>query len=189
MTISKAIIVSILIGLIVFSERLFPFVLFSKYQPGKLIRIFEHFIPPLVMTGLLIYSLRDIRFTSPEQWVPQISAIAFTIATYLWRKNSLISIFGGTIIYMILIRVMWSVSNFSRFHLKGFTTASLSSSNSKTGQSLFFIIYSNITKKNNKHNHNEWKNYLLKNNPLIPYKTKTLLFYHQKSHYLRLYSS
>lgn len=106
MTISKAIIISILIGLIVFSERLFPFVLFSKYQPGKLIHIFERFIPPLVMTGLLIYSLRDIRFTSPEQWVPQISAITFTIATYLWRKNSLISIFGGTIIYMILIRVM-----------------------------------------------------------------------------------
>jgi branched-subunit amino acid transport protein AzlD len=58
------------------------------------------------MIGLLIYSLRDVRFSSLELWVPHISAIASTIVTYLWKKNSLVSIFGATIIYMILIRVM-----------------------------------------------------------------------------------
>ena len=103
---SKAVLVSLLIGLIIFCERLFPFAVFSKRKPGKLIHIFERYIPPVVMIGLLIYSLRDIRFASIEQWVPQITAITFTIATYLWKKNSLVSIFGGTIIYMILIRVL-----------------------------------------------------------------------------------
>ena len=106
MPVTKAVVVSILIGLIVFTERLFPFAIFSKRQPGKLIHIFERYIPPVVMVGLLFYSLRDVRLTLLVQWVPQISALTFTIATYLWKKNSLISIFGGTIIYMILIRVM-----------------------------------------------------------------------------------
>ena len=106
MPVSKAVIVSLLIGLIVFGERLFPFAIFSKRKPGKLIHIFERYIPPIVMLGLLIYNLRDVRFSSLVQWVPQISAIAFTIVTYLWKKNSLVSIFGGTIIYMILIRAM-----------------------------------------------------------------------------------
>ena len=106
MPVTKALIASFLIGLIVFCERLFPFAVFSKRQPGKLIHIFERYIPPVVMIGLLIYSLRDVRFTSLIQWVPQISAISFTIVTYLWKKNTLISIFGGTIIYMILIRVI-----------------------------------------------------------------------------------
>ncbi|MBQ1711154.1 MAG: AzlD domain-containing protein, partial [Treponema sp.] len=55
--------------------------------------------------GLLIYSLRDIRFTSLSLWLPQISAITFTIVTYIWKKNSLLSIFGGTIVYMIMIRL------------------------------------------------------------------------------------
>ena len=105
MPVTKAVLVSLLIGLIVFVERLFPFAVFSKRKPGKLIHIFERSIPPLVMIGLLIYSLRDVRFDSLAQWVPEISAIAFTIVTYLWKKNSLVSIFGGTIIYMILIRV------------------------------------------------------------------------------------
>ena len=106
MPVSKAGLVSFLIGLIVFGERLFPFAVFSKRKPGKLIHIFERYIPPLVMIGLLIYSLRDVRFTSLALWVPQISAIVFTIVTYLWKRNSLVSIFGATIIYMILIRVM-----------------------------------------------------------------------------------
>ena len=105
MPVTKAVLVSLLIGLIVFAERLFPFAVFSKRKPGKLIHIFERYIPPLVMIGLLIYSLRDVRFTSLGLWLPQISAITFTIVTYLWKKNSLVSIFGGTIIYMILIRV------------------------------------------------------------------------------------
>ena len=106
MPVSKAVIVSLLIGLIVFCERLFPFAIFSKRKPGKLIHIFERYIPPIVMLGLLIYNLRDVRFSSLAQWIPQIAAITFTIVTYLWKKNSLLSIFGGTIIYMILIRTM-----------------------------------------------------------------------------------
>ena len=59
-----------------------------------------------VMIGLLIYSMRNVRFSVLNLWLPQISAITFTIVTYLWKKNTLVSIFGGTIIYMILIRVM-----------------------------------------------------------------------------------
>ena len=106
MPLSKAIIVTLLIGLIVFCERLFPFALFSRRKPGKLIHIFERYIPPLVMIGLLIYSLRDVRFTAISGWLPQFSAISFTIVTYLWKKNSLVSIFGATIIYMILIRIL-----------------------------------------------------------------------------------
>ena len=106
MPISKALFVSLLIGLIIFCERLFPFAVFSKRKPGKLIHIFERYIPPIVMLGLLIYSLRDVRFSSLNQWLPQISAITFTIVTYLWKNNSLVSIFGGTIIYMILVRAM-----------------------------------------------------------------------------------
>ncbi len=106
MPLSKAIIVTLLIGLIVFCERLFPFAVFSRRKPGNLIHIFERYIPPLVMIGLLIYSLRDVRFAAISGWLPQFSAISFTIVTYLWKKNSLVSIFGATIIYMILIRIL-----------------------------------------------------------------------------------
>lgn len=107
MSITNVIIASLLIMLVTFAERLFPFVIFSNREAGKLIHIFEKYVPPIVMFGLLVYSLRGVRFTSPEMWVPHLSAIAFTIITYIWKSNTLVSIFGGTAIYMILIRVLY----------------------------------------------------------------------------------
>lgn len=106
MTTTQAILTTLLIAAVIFLERLFPFVVFSKKAPGPLIRFFERYIPPVVMLGLLIYSLRGIRFSSLELWLPHLTAIAFSIGTYIWKKNSLISIFGGTIIFMILIRII-----------------------------------------------------------------------------------
>lgn len=106
MTVTQAVFASLLIAVIIFAERLFPFIVFSKKRPGPLIHFFERYVPPVVMLGLLIYSLRSVRFTSPELWVPHLSAIAFSIITYIWKKNSLISIFGGTIIFMVLIRII-----------------------------------------------------------------------------------
>lgn len=106
MTDTQALFATICIALIIFLERLFPFVLFSKRTPGKIIHIFEKYIPPIVMLGLLIYSLKSVRFTSLVQWVPSVCGIIFTTSSYLWKKNTLISIFGGTIIYMILNRIL-----------------------------------------------------------------------------------
>ena len=106
MTFSRSVQAVFLIGLIIFSERLFPFVVFSKKKPGRLFYIFERYIPPVVMLGLLIYSIRGTRFSSIILWLPQIAALLFTISTYLWKKNSLVSIFGGTAVYMILLRVL-----------------------------------------------------------------------------------
>lgn len=102
----QAVITTLIIALIIFAERLFPFVIFSKKQPGPLIHFFERYVPPVVMLGLLIYSLRGIRFSALELWLPHITAIAFSILSYIWKKNSLISIFGATIIYMALIRII-----------------------------------------------------------------------------------
>ena len=106
MTLAQALISIILIALIIFAERLFPFVVFSNKTPGKLIHFFEKYIPPFVMLGLLIYSLRSIRFTELAMWLPHLTGVLFTISSYLIKKNTMISIFGGTIVYMILIRVL-----------------------------------------------------------------------------------
>jgi branched-subunit amino acid transport protein AzlD len=35
-----------------------------------------------------------------------LAASVFTALTHLWRRNALISIIGGTLVYMVLIRVL-----------------------------------------------------------------------------------
>ena len=56
------------------------------------------------MIGLLVvYCLKDAVFTS---WhgLPELIAIVFIVALHKWKKNTLLSIAGGTILYMILVQ-------------------------------------------------------------------------------------
>ena len=57
---------------------------------------------------LLVYSLRNVSFASAGQWLPECIAIAVTAGLHLWRRNSLLSIAGGTIIYMLLVQVVFA---------------------------------------------------------------------------------
>lgn len=95
-----------LTGIIIFLERLFPFALFSRKNPPKILKYIEQFIPPMAIAALLIYSLKDISFTQANAFLPQLIALAVTVILHLIKKNSMLSIFGGTIIYMVLIRLI-----------------------------------------------------------------------------------
>ena len=59
-SVSQALLATVLFALVIFATRLFPFALFSRRDPPKLLRFIEQSIPPAVMAILVIYSLKDI---------------------------------------------------------------------------------------------------------------------------------
>ena len=81
-----------------FAERLLPFLIFVTYL-GKV-------LPMAIMAALVIYCLRGTAFTSFAAFAPQLIASAVTVALHLWKRNTLLSIAGGTACYMVLIRVI-----------------------------------------------------------------------------------
>lgn len=105
-SIKAAIIASLLSGAIIFLERFFPFALFSKKNPPKILSFIERYLPAMVIAVLIVYCLKDIQFTSAPFGAPYFIAIAVTIVLHLWLKNSMVSIFGSTIVFMILSRIM-----------------------------------------------------------------------------------
>ena len=46
-------------------------------------------------------------FSAPGGFLPQSIAAAVTVGLYLFKKNSLLSILGGTACYMMLIRFVF----------------------------------------------------------------------------------
>lgn len=106
LTLSQAIIATLCITLVILTERAFPFVLFTKKEPPALIRFIEQYIPPMVMAALVVYCLKNIEPGNVSSLVPNLAGILVTFIAYKWKKNSLVAIFGGTIVYMILIRVL-----------------------------------------------------------------------------------
>ena len=84
--------------------RLFPFIFFLKNDPPKIIVYIETYFPPVIMTILIFYSIKDISFTNYPYGLKEMLAIVFTAAIHLWRNNYLVSIFGGTLFYMFLVQ-------------------------------------------------------------------------------------
>lgn len=102
LSLHAALLATLVSALVIFATRLFPFALFSKGEPPRILRFIEKYIPPMIMAILLVYCFKDVNFTSHPFGLPQVIALAVTVVSYLWKSNSMISIFGGTIVFMIL---------------------------------------------------------------------------------------
>lgn len=102
LSITMVLIATICSAIIIFIERALPFILFRKKTPPSFISFIEKYIPPMVMAILLFYCLKDVNFSSSSHGIPYIIALTTTVLLHLWKRNSLISIFGGTILFMVL---------------------------------------------------------------------------------------
>ena len=60
-------------------------------------------LPFAVIGMLVVYCLRSAVFSDLHA-LPELMAIAFTAGLHLWRKNTLLSIAGGTVFYMFLVQ-------------------------------------------------------------------------------------
>lgn len=92
------ILLAITVGTVI--TRFLPPILFPHGKPlPKFLQELCTLLPPAMMGLLLVYSLRNVSFASAGQWLPECIAIAVTAGLHLWRRNSLLSIAGGTITY------------------------------------------------------------------------------------------
>jgi branched-subunit amino acid transport protein AzlD len=56
---------------------------------------------------LVVYSLKDVRLTTGFHGLPELISIAVITALHVWKRNMLVSIAGGTIVYMLLLRFVF----------------------------------------------------------------------------------
>ena len=84
--------------------RALPFLFFRNSTTPASILFLERYFPPVIMTILVFYSLKDIDFQSAPYGGFELSAVAVTITLHLIFKNYLLSIFGATLFYMGLVQ-------------------------------------------------------------------------------------
>lgn len=104
MTLSRVFIAIFIIAAVTFFTRVFPFLFFSRRRPSKILDFVQQHIPPMIMVILVMYSLKDTKWTCAPFGLPEIISLFFVTIIHLWKGNPLFSIFGGTILYMILIQ-------------------------------------------------------------------------------------
>ena len=62
---------------------------------------------PSMMGLLVVYCLRSISWLSAPHGAPELIAIAAVAGLHLWKRNVLLSIAGGTVLYMVLVQAVF----------------------------------------------------------------------------------
>ncbi len=91
---------------VTYFTRAVPFLFFAKRQPPPLLDFLQRYMPPVVMAILVFASYKDIDYRAAPFGVPALVAGAVTAVLHFWKRNVLLSIVGGTALYMALIRVL-----------------------------------------------------------------------------------
>ena len=89
--------------------RFLPFVLFRKRVTPPWVNRLGRTLPAVMMTLLSIYCLKGVQFTTYPYGLSELITVAVVILLHLWRRNTLLSIFGGTALYMLLLNVVFAV--------------------------------------------------------------------------------
>ena len=98
----------IIIILVTFFTRLFPFLFFRKGQViPPLISYIGRYLPPTIITIILVYSFKSTELMVYPYGLPELISAVFVILMQLWRHNFLISILGGTFLYMLFIQFIF----------------------------------------------------------------------------------
>jgi branched-subunit amino acid transport protein AzlD len=90
------------------TTRFLPFLLVSRKKPTpKYIRYLGNMLPSAAMGLLVIYSFKDVSILSGTHGIPELIATAVVVALHLWKRQMLLSIAGGTVLYMLLLQFVF----------------------------------------------------------------------------------
>ncbi len=108
MNFSYSVAVILVMAAVTLLTRALPFLLFDRGgRPPKIILYLGRVLPPAVMAMLVVYCLRGVSFAALAGWLPQLMGVAAVAALHKWQHNTLISIFGGTLFYMLLVQLVF----------------------------------------------------------------------------------
>ena len=64
-------------------------------------------LPYAIMGMLVVYCLKNVSFFAGSHGIPEIAASAVVVGLHVWKRNTLLSIAAGTVLYMFLIQAVF----------------------------------------------------------------------------------
>lgn len=100
-----AMILAVAAGTVV--TRFLPFWLFPEKRGVPPVVLFlGRALPPAMMGLLLVYCLKGADVLGPTHAVPEAAALAAVYVLHRFKHQALLSIAGGTAVYVLLLRLM-----------------------------------------------------------------------------------
>jgi branched-subunit amino acid transport protein AzlD len=100
-----SVIIIVLVALTTLATRTIPFILFPEGKKiPKAVEYLGKVLPPAVIGMLVVYCLKSVNILENPFGLPELIAGLTVALLHMWKRNNLLSIGVGTILYMILIQ-------------------------------------------------------------------------------------
>ena len=95
-------------ALVTMATRFLPFLIFGENRKTPpIIEYLGKVLPFAIMGMLVVYCLKDVSFLAFPYGLPELLACAAVVVLHVWKRNSLLSIGGGTVCYMLLVQLVF----------------------------------------------------------------------------------
>lgn len=108
MTLTQQIGTIAILALGTMATRFLPFLIFRDNKPTpKFIQYLGNALPAAIFGMLVVYCLKDVNVLAYSHGLPELIAILVTVGLHLWKRQTLLSIAGGTVCYMLLVQLVF----------------------------------------------------------------------------------
>ena len=88
---------------VTFALRALPFLVIGQLRESAFVQFLGRYMPVGIMLILVVYTLKDVSLSTGWRGLPELVGLGATVGLHLWRHNALLSILGGTAVYVVLV--------------------------------------------------------------------------------------
>ena len=96
-------VVMLVMAIATFLTRALPFMFLSRASGHPLLNYLGDYLPPILMVLLVVYSFKNADVVSVN-FLPELVGLFTTMLLHLLWRQPLVSIIGGTALYMLLVQ-------------------------------------------------------------------------------------
>jgi branched-subunit amino acid transport protein AzlD len=97
----------LVIAVITLLTRAVSFIIFEKRKLPSSIEYLGYVLPPAIMGMLVVYALKDTHFSQFPFGIPEMTSVLVVLILHHFKRNNLLSILSGTIVYMFLVQFIF----------------------------------------------------------------------------------
>lgn len=94
-------------ALITAALRFIPFLIFGKRKTPAFITYLGKVLPFAIMGMLVVFCLKNVSISSYPHGIPELISVLAVAGLHVWKRNTLLSIIAGTVLYIILVNFIF----------------------------------------------------------------------------------
>lgn len=107
-SVTTSLLIIVAVAVTTFATRAVPFLIFPKGKAiPKTVEYLGKVLTPAVIGMLVVYCLKDTPVVASPHGIPELIAVLAVVILHVWKRNNLLSIGAGTVLYMFLVQAVF----------------------------------------------------------------------------------